>query len=579
MNMMATSPGVNNVFNLPPSQFNSFIEEERQYRSPEEINNLLRQYNQNNSIFGSLQKLLAAPEGRRRTNYFPASVPQGMSLYDALQSGDADFAMPQALIDLITGSAKGFENPGIALRGTLPSDELNTAGMETAGLAMGASGLAAGKNLFNYDPTTMRIFGGKKVGTIYDNDKLAKMNEAEDLFSQGLKNREVFNQTGVFKGADGKLRFEIDDRNSNLKVEALHTLNFNKDAVSGIRMPLEDLLDHPDLYAIYPELRNIPIGFKKKEFGEATGSYSPTFKEITLAVDDPKKMRSVLMHEIQHAVQDREGFSGGSNPAYGYSSKQKNDFINNLFSTTKAQRARYASESFDNQYNLLKPLYQANYIDKLDHIVRKAFDGRAKPADIHRLSDWYKYSDDIRSRLGAMPRKPGVDRDNWIASAAAYIRDARLEEMPFNDKILYEQMRKNFPTSKQIKSAIKSYERKLEKHREGAFEYRTLQQRTKELEDLDDYQAYLREAGEVEARTVQNRLEDGGRWPGFNFPPDSADFLPEQQILSNLGYKADTYPDVSSANRIPIFNNSNNQPARPVFKELEKYFRSEGKMQ
>ena len=178
-----------------------------------------------------------------------------------------------------------------------------------------------------------------------------------------------------------------------------------------------------------------------------------------------------------------------------------------------------------------------------------------------------------------MPRKPGVDRDNWIASAAAYIRDARLEEMPFNDKILYEQMRKNFPTSKQIKSAIKSYERKLEKHREGAFEYRTLQQRTKELEDLDDYQAYLREAGEVEARTVQNRLEDGGRWPGFNFPPDSADFLPEQQILSNLGYKADTYPDVSSANRIPIFNNINNQPARPVFKELEKYFRSEGKMQ
>ena len=44
MNMMATSPGVNNVFNLPPSQFNSFIEEERQYLSLIHISEPTRPY-------------------------------------------------------------------------------------------------------------------------------------------------------------------------------------------------------------------------------------------------------------------------------------------------------------------------------------------------------------------------------------------------------------------------------------------------------------------------------------------------------------------------------------------------------
>jgi len=570
VNMMATTSGVANVFNLPPSEFNSFIEEEKQYRSAEEINNLLRQYNENNSIFGKLKKLADPTEGRRRTNYFPASVPQGMSLFDALKSGDADFAIPQALIDAVTFGAKGLENPGIALRGTMPSDEMESAGMETAGLAMGASGLLAGKDLFNYDPTTARIFAGK-MGTLYDGDQLKKINEAEDLFAQGLKNREVFNQTGVFKGADGQLRFEIDDRNSRVM-----------DAVpAGTELKLGEYLEHPDLYALFPSLKNTPIKFKNKldMEGNAAGSFSPSSKTITLAIDDPEKMRSVLMHEVQHAVQDKEGFSGGSNPAYNYSIDQKNKFITNLFSTTKAQKGKYASESFDHQYDLLKPLYKADYVNKLDNIIKKAFDGRAKPADIHRLGDWYKYSDEIRNRSGVMPKKPGPDRDNWIASAAAYIRDANLEEMPFNDKVLYDQMKRNFPNPKDIKNAINRHDKQADKYRSDAFEYRDLQKRARELNDLDAYEAYLREAGEVEARTVQKRLEDNN-FPGrFDFPPDSADFLPEQQILSNLEYKADTYPDVSSANSIPILDNINNQVARPLFKEVEQYLRREGKMQ
>ena len=39
----------------------------------------------------------------------------------------------------------------------------------------------------------------------------------EDLEKQGTKSPEkMFEQTGVYRGADGKLRYEIDDRNASL---------------------------------------------------------------------------------------------------------------------------------------------------------------------------------------------------------------------------------------------------------------------------------------------------------------------------------------------------------------------------
>jgi len=530
-----------NIFDLSPSEFNNFLAEERQYRTPEEINNLMRQYNDANTLSGRISGLLAPTEGRRRTNILPASVPEGMSLFDALKSGEAQFAVPQGIIDILTSSIRGVENPSLAAQGRIPASNMNTAAMETAGTAMGLGGLFAGKDALTYDPTTARVFAGKRAyGAGYG--QRAKIAKAEELFEQGLSNREVYNQTGVFKGVDGKLRFEVDDKSSTVM-----------DAVpGGTTLKLEEYLNHPDLYSLYPSLREMPVTFKNKadmDLG-VRGLFSPSEMKITLGIDEPEQMRSTLLHEIQHALQKNEGFSAGSSPFEDYSKFQAKRFADNILSSPQAKNLYYQNQSYNFQINQLRPLYKAQYINKLNNIVQKAFDGRAKPSDIHRLGEWYRYGDRIRSNLGPMPKKPGRDRDNWIASAAAQLRDFDLENMNELDRLEYENLIKQprYSTEKDINNAVRRFERKLAKYRPGAFEYMKLANRSKEVQNLDAMQAYLRESGEVEARNVQSRLDPN---VSEKFPLDTAEFPSNEQIVSSLR-AGETLSDVSS-----ILNNSN----------------------
>ena len=129
------------IFELSPREFRAFLEEERQYRTPEQIDDLMRRYNQANSLSGRLSGLLAPQEGRRRATFFPASVPEGMSLFDAVRSGEADFAVPQGIVDMVTGTVRGVESPTLAAQGRIPAADMNAAGFESAAAAMGLASL------------------------------------------------------------------------------------------------------------------------------------------------------------------------------------------------------------------------------------------------------------------------------------------------------------------------------------------------------------------------------------------------------------------------------------------------------
>lgn len=73
---------------------------------------------------------------------------------------------------------------------------------------------------------------------------------------------------------------------------------------------LDEVLDHPALFEQYPELKNIKVSFHKGEL-QANGSFSNG--EIALKIGDPKEMKSTLLHEVQHAIQTKEGWARGGN--------------------------------------------------------------------------------------------------------------------------------------------------------------------------------------------------------------------------------------------------------------------------
>ena len=77
---------------------------------------------------------------------------------------------------------------------------------------------------------------------------------------------------------------------------------------------LQDLMRHSELYSIYPEARDIKVFLRKSGGGELQGSFDPSDKSIDLYADARDPL-DTLLHEVQHWVQDKEGFAFGSSPA------------------------------------------------------------------------------------------------------------------------------------------------------------------------------------------------------------------------------------------------------------------------
>jgi hypothetical protein len=81
-------------------------------------------------------------------------------------------------------------------------------------------------------------------------------------------------------------------------------------------MLLPEVLDHPDLFKAYPDLQNVAVLPITPDMGQ--GVWSKSANAIGLTTNYPWNEDTLLrtvMHEVQHAIQDIEGFSRGASPA------------------------------------------------------------------------------------------------------------------------------------------------------------------------------------------------------------------------------------------------------------------------
>ena len=212
-------------------------------------------------------------------------------------------------------------------------------------------------------------FGGPQA----ENADTLALGKAKEMEQSGTDGETIRRQTGWFKGADGKWRFEISDKEAEILPSALeHFAKYlaakyessyayreseelrqnptkykpevQKELIKiyennlkkanqemfelGDELRLGDVLKHDKLFKAYPYLRDVKITVSDMD---ASGSYYPYHNEIVLDADmfDARKhkynkaypqekrtaeIKKVLMHEIQHAIQEKEGFAKGGNP-------------------------------------------------------------------------------------------------------------------------------------------------------------------------------------------------------------------------------------------------------------------------
>jgi len=161
---------------------------------------------------------------------------------------------------------------------------------------------------------------------------------------------EIFAETGVYRGPDKKLRYELDDRGAKLtKTIKKEFKNFNSEALKKLSVGtvkefrLEQIFDFDALYkqydkgilqnnVMYKPIKDLKVEFRKAFMDfDTLGGYDPIEDTIVINLnatafkvdfskaksmtpkDAQAKIESTILHEIQHAIQFREGFFTGGN--------------------------------------------------------------------------------------------------------------------------------------------------------------------------------------------------------------------------------------------------------------------------
>ena len=207
-----------------------------------------------------------------------------------------------------------------------------------------------------------------EVNTRLDNLSVAREMEAEKKDAKAIKMA-----TGWERGADGKWRYEIADmkefdRNGNLLYRKHHpdyaryielqdkelknlfeegeeltdkereeyealSKKYESDTFGGEKLDnnhtLEAYVDAPELFKAYPELKNVGLRFENTG-GNEIASYRYISSVFDVDKDDvgeivvntgkvskntrTREVKSAVLHEMQHAIQEIEGFAGGGSP-------------------------------------------------------------------------------------------------------------------------------------------------------------------------------------------------------------------------------------------------------------------------
>ena len=147
---------------------------------------------------------------------------------------------------------------------------------------------------------------------------LESLREAQAMQEAGADMESIRKATGWHEGMDGKWRFEINDSRMQLRTDAADIPNYTT---------LGELVDAPELFEAYPDMADLSVTFHTLEDGQ-NGGYSRKFDSIELSRDlknRPEALLNSLIHEAQHAIQNREGFASGANPAY-WNRRMENGF-------------------------------------------------------------------------------------------------------------------------------------------------------------------------------------------------------------------------------------------------------------
>jgi hypothetical protein len=162
---------------------------------------------------------------------------------------------------------------------------------------------------------------------------------AEDMAKAGADRQKILDETGFFKDADGHWKHEITNHRDRLTSTGETDLNL------GMSRKLGDVYSAPDLYAAYPQLKDLEVHNRVPD--KAGGVFDPRTWSIGIRPGQKRRdIEDIITHELEHGVQHIEGWAPGSSPAeFKLSGPERTMHTRAMEDTGAARRALMTAEA------------------------------------------------------------------------------------------------------------------------------------------------------------------------------------------------------------------------------------------
>ncbi len=351
----------------------------------------------------------------------------------------------------------------------------------------------------------MSAKGAKAVRDRVDSLRGEGIEDAQEVWNaqEGKKYR------GYYSPSDGQFRMEIDTSKADLTKDDIKLpTRVSKD--DSVRLP--DVLKFDDLFDQVPSLKDVKV--KQLPLGNQLQGTVAAYDDVTDTIFIPggfkdlkdniaKSRLSALLHEVQHAVQKREGFLQGYSTqrfttdefeeAFKEANKRRQTFVKGISDVAKEAGAKH-STTLANKFAILDSLrIDPELLEKIVTTSRYSDEGRKLKKEFEKL-----YAQRTKGQKNVIPAYFALDQLRTLADKF----DNNLQKM--------------YSVAAEIKPLVKGF-------KEADAEYQPLYQ-----ENLRASEMYMRVPGEVEARTVQRTFE-GKEGAGKELVPLArGDFSPEE---------------------------------------------------
>jgi hypothetical protein len=390
-------------------------------------------------------------------------------------------------------------------------------------------------------------------------------NLAKSMDAAGNTRDEIWKATGeqfgapMLKGPEGVWKQEISDQGNYIPAEQEAGLRQGRTPTFGAALQGPD--GPSSMVEAYPRLQDSRITPIVSD--TTRGSFNPRSGDIRLSTGDSlvnrsnQEMASTLQHEGQHFIQEQENWAKGGNPEHSARmlDAAKQDLVE---AQEKAQSVRMQYEDkleelgYRNAIDLSRTAYKLSEVDRLKGYLDGYYNGGKltdKRRHILNSGGVMDPNAEYRMRMGinwAKRHRPQAERDQNYADYIQGVIAAVEKDM---DPQLVEQVRNSG-----VKNPYAKYQREISNARAKAQEafgvdmetwngtVAEMNQFVNRYERGGGEKLYRDLAGEVEARTVQERLPmsmderiasppwEGQEWT--NTPPEKQVFIDDYGRLA-----------------------------------------------